>query len=233
MTKAERSILKAALLKVERQELIYYKNLSNVTPEYSEGFEDRIMGLVDKKKDVNYKKRFIPKRIAIVAAAIILTFILSMSVSAIREPALRFIINIYDSFISIFVESEEGAPSAVERIEDVFMLTYIPSEFEFESNDTNSVLSVTTWLNDREQKLRFTQVALEGSDIHLDNPDSGYILFNIQSNYEVYYRIKQGYYYFIWSDGLYLFKLSFPDTLELSEVEKIIESMEAVENNIQ
>ena len=47
---------------------------------------------------------------------------------------------------------------------------------------------------------------------------------------EMFYIEKNNNYCFIWSNGEYMFKMKFPCTFELSEIEKIIESMEVVED---
>ena len=70
------------------------------------------------------------------------------------------------------------------------------------------------------------QINRDNFNIHMNNPEGGYKSIVLQSDLNLYYYSRDGYYSFFWVDDTYFYHLYCPDTIELSEIEKIIDSME-------
>ena len=118
-----KKLLKEALLEEELAEMAVIDALPDEKVVFSEKYKIEIQKLLNKhKKYTRNANRFIPKRLVGVLAAILITLTLIMSISSIREPVVKFIVNTYESFISIFVEEDEGAkpPETIEKV-------YLPS----------------------------------------------------------------------------------------------------------
>ena len=230
MTNNQIALIKEALLEEERAEMAVIDALPNEEVVFTEKHKIEMQKILSKhKKYTRNANRFIPKRLVGVLAAILITLTLMMSISAIREAVVKFIVNVYENFISIFIEEDEGAKPP-ETIEKVYLPSYEIDEFYIQKTTNYGTLSVTTWTNNNNEFIRLEQTILEENyQAFLHNESIEYTQINIELC-DVYY-IEKGYsYYFVWSNNEYMFNMKLPNTIELSEIEKIIESMEVVEN---
>ncbi|MBQ8392450.1 MAG: DUF4367 domain-containing protein [Clostridia bacterium] len=230
MTNNQIKLLKEALLEEELAEMAVIDALPDEKVVFSEKYKIEIQKLLNKhKKYTRNANRFIPKRLVGVLAAILITLTLIMSISSIREPVVKFIVNTYESFISIFVEEDEGAKPP-ETIEKVYLPSCEIDEFHIQKTTNYGTLSVTTWKNNNNEFIRLEQTILEENyQAFLHNKSVEYTQINMELC-DVYYMEKSCSYYFVWSNNGYIFKMKLPNTIELSEIEKIIESMEVVED---
>ena len=130
MTKAELSVLKNALLIVGLEEVQAYKNLPDEEFEFSNEFEQKIKEINKKRKSLLHRAtKTIPRRVALVAAAIIITFCLMMTISAIRIPVVNFFVNVYEEFIGLFFEEEEEDFNIPTTIEQIYLPTYMANGY--------------------------------------------------------------------------------------------------------
>ena len=218
MTNNQIALIKEALLEEERAEMAVIDALPNEEVVFTEKHKIEMQKILSKhKKYTRNANRFIPKRLVGVLAAILITLTLMMSISAIREPVIKF------------VEENEGVKPP-ETIEKVYLPSYEIDEFYIQKTTNYGTLSVTTWTNNNNEFIRLEQTILEENyQAFLHNESIEYTQINIELC-DVYY-IEKGYsYYFVWSNNEYMFNMKLPNTIELSEIEKIIESMEVVEN---
>ena len=100
---AEAARLEHEQLAAKGEELMEKEELS--APDY-EAF---------KKKAKIYTRKPLKKKILYAVIAALVAISLAMSVSAIREPIINFFVEIYDSFISIFVDAPAPASIAIEE----------------------------------------------------------------------------------------------------------------------
>ena len=142
MTNYEIDILKKALLRVEQKELKYLKNLPDENMQLSTEFENNIHKLAKKRKTFIWQAtKTIPRKIAVVFVAAIITFCMMMSISAIRVPVINFFINIYEDFISIFVEDDETI-DIPDNIEVVYKPSYVIDGYsEISSSNTGKCVA--------------------------------------------------------------------------------------------
>ena len=230
MTNNQIKLLKEALLEEELAEMSVIDALPDEEVVLTEKHQKEIQRLLNKqKKYTRNTNRFIPKRLVGVLAAILITLTLMMSISAIREPVIKFIVNIYGSFISIFVEEDEYTKTP-ETIDEIYLPSCEIEGFHIQSTKNYDTLVITNWTNNDKKIVLLEQSILEDNyQAFLDKESMGYMMINLNS-YETYYTEKNNNYCFVWSNREYMFKMKLPNTLELSEIEKIIESMEVVED---
>lgn len=230
MTDNQIALIKQSLLEEELAEMAVIDALPDEEFVFSEKYKKEIQKLLNKhKKYTRNANRFIPKRLVGVLAAILITLTLMMSISAIREPVVKFIVNVYENFISIFVEENEEHTSP-ETIKKVYLPSYKIEEFNTNKFIAYDTIVYSNWINDKGDLIVLEQCILENNyQAFLDNESTNYTIIKINS-YDIYYIEKNGNYHFVWSNNEYFFKMLFPSTMEFSEIEKVIESMEAVED---
>lgn len=228
MTNYEINILKSALLKVERKELNRFKSLPNENIELSEEFEKEIQKLAKKRKMLIWQAtKTVPRRIAVVFAAVIITLCMMMSISAIRVPIINFFVNVYEEFISIFVEEDETIETP-DSIEVIYQPSYImDGYFEISSNKFETYVE-TIWMDSNGNVLIYTQDVLEDDyQTQIDNREVDYVDANF-ANDTVKYFSKNGQYFFVWTNQYYLFEFVCPSNVQLNEIENFINSLTVV-----
>ena len=230
MTNNQIALIKEALLEEDLKEMAIIDALPDEEFVFSEKYKKEMQKLLNRhKKHTNSTNRFVPKRLVGVLAAILITLTLMMSISAIREPVVKFIVNVYENFISIFVEEDEGVKTP-ETIEKIYLPSYEIRGFHIQSTKNYDITAITNWINDDNKIVILEQSILEDYyQAFIDNESMDYRMINLNTC-ETYYTEKNNNYCFVWSNGEYMFKMKFPNTIELYEIKKIIESMEIVED---
>ena len=156
---------------------------------------------------------------ALIAALIAVS--LAMSVSAIREPIINFFVEIYDSFISIFVDAP--APASI-AIEEKYELGYLPEGFELvEEKEWNS--SNEKIYSDGNKQIKFVQLSYSselGVEIALDNNESNAKYIDISGN-SIVYTQKNNSTTLVWIKDEYVFKLVFNFEITEDEWIRIVE----------
>lgn len=161
-----------------------------------------------------------------VAAAVIAAVALSgsmMSVSAVREPVVEFITNVYEKFVEIIFD-EEDIVKAPSTIEIVYTLGKIPEDYVFDNITIGKLTTCFTWCNKNGDKIFFSQNILDNSDL-LDNESSEYELL-FHDNMKIAYTNKNGIRSFIWNTAEYTYMLYVPDDIYMDECYEIIESVQ-------
>ena len=165
-----------------------------------------------------------PRRIAVVLIAAVITFTMMMSISAIRTPILNFVIKTYDSFISIFVEKDEEIKLPT-SIEHMYLPAFLPEGYIEISSENNEIKAKSIWMNKNAIIMLSQDIISEDTKMTLDNKELNYETMSV-NKHNIHYYVKDGYYFVIWSDGYYIFTLTCPEDINISEIEKIIASME-------
>lgn len=230
MTKVEIDILKKALFIIGREEVEAYKALPDEEVIFSKEFAKKAYAINKRRKSLFYRTtRTVPRKIAVILIAAVITFTMMMSVSAIRTHVLNFVISIYDTYISIYFQENDQCSNSPQSIENILLPHYSPNDYLLLESNNYETTAQSLWLNEEDESLFIIldqDVLTSNSNIHISNENSKYQAFKNVNNYDVYYNIEDGYYFFIWSNGSYLFTMTCPDNIPLSEIEKIIGSME-------
>ena len=208
---AEAARLEHEQLAAKGEELMEKEELS--APDY-EAF---------KKKAKIYTRKPLKKKILYAAIAALVAISLAMSVSAIREPIINFFVEIYDSFISIFVDAP--APASV-AIEEKYELGYLPEGFELvEEKEWNTTNEKT--YSDGNKRIKFVQIPYSNElfrELLIDNNDSNIEYIELKGG-RIIHAQKNDMISLLWSDDKYILKVTLNFIVDKDECIKIIESI--------
>ena len=208
---AEAARLEHEQLAAKGEELMEKEEFS--APDY-EGFKKK----VKVRRRVSLKKKIL---YALIAALIAVS--LAMSVSAIREPIINFFVEIYDSFISVFVDAP--APASI-AIEEKYELGYLPEGFELvEEKEWPS--SYEAIYSDEKRRIRVIQLEYSQelfSEFSSDNTGANVEQIEI-NGMQILYIHKNNMVSLIWHDDKYMIKLTLNFVVTKEECVKIIESI--------
>ena len=161
-------------------------------------------------------------RAACVAAAVLIAFTCSMTVSAVRTPVVNFLTNVYDQFTEILFDDAdiEKAPSTIET---VYTLGYVPEGYAKEQFYVYALSTNMTWKNENGDRIILLQGTLEGS-LMLDPEESDYAIFE-ENGKRIIYIQKFGIKSFYWNSEKYEFQLVVPENMPQEEVFLLIDSL--------
>ncbi len=225
MTNYEVSILKKALLKVEQKELNYFKNLPDENVQFSEEFENDIHKLAKKRKTFLWQAtKTVPRKIAVVFIAAIITFCMMMSISAIRIPAINFFVNVYEEFISIFINEEEGYIKP-QTIESVSLPSYTIEGYYLEDSQNYGKDAESLWFNENGEVIILSQHILENEfQSFIDNKNLDFQTDDA-NGLPLYFVAKNQYYQIFWTKNGYLFSLNCSETIPFTKIKEMISSI--------
>lgn len=178
------------------------------------------------KKSRNPIRRYFDTVGKRVVAAVIAAVALSggmMSVSAVREPVVEFITNVYEKFVEIIFD-EEDIVKAPSTIETVYTLGIIPEGYVVNKHVIDSDSAYMSWINDNGEKLVFMQGILDGNNM-IDNEDSQFELICVDG-IKIAYANKNGAKYYFWNTLDYKFTLFVSQTISHDTALELIESVE-------
>lgn len=214
-------------------------NYSHITA--SENFNKKIKNIITAKS----KKSLSPKKVVVIlVAAILASLSIMFSVSAqLRQRAVDFFVEIYDTFAELVIidkndevtntentdssktdSSEPQQSSYPTSIETVYLPSYINSNNFFELDMVvNTFMTMGVWSNG-EAIIDLTQSVVDSTtslDIENANHEVDYI-----GDKKVYFTLKNGIYTVSWLEYGYLFVMTCDEHLGWDEVEKIVSSLE-------
>ena len=163
------------------------------------------------------------RRVAGIAAAMLIAFGCSMTVKAVREPVVEFFTNFYEKLVEIFF-GEDDIAKAPNTIETVYTLGFIPDGYEmdrfFIGRDTTNM----TWKNENGDRLVLSQGILKGSFI-MDTEESNYHHIIEWNNKKIACTEKYGTKYFFWNSDEYEFSLIISSNISEEEAIALIDSL--------
>lgn len=176
------------------------------------------------KKKVKVRRRVsLKKKILYALIAALIAVSLAMSVSAIREPIINFFVEIYDSFISIFVDAP--APASI-AIEEKYELGYLPEGFELvEEKEWNTTNEKT--YSDGNKRIKFVQIPYSNElfrELLIDNNDSNIEYIELKGG-RIIHAQKNDMISLLWCDDKYILKVTLNFIVDKDECIKIIESI--------
>ena len=216
-----REEFKAAFREVVSSEFAHIPtDESSIDFTFSEKFIKRMDKLIRAQKKSYYK--FINtagKRVAVIFAAIITLFTASLSVKAIREPVVRFIKQVYETFIHYTFEGDIQP-----KIKKEFFIKTLPDGF-IQHDKIESDLAITTiYVNDN-NTIKFTQQSTNNANHFFDNESGTLTKVTISGiNVDIYEseNIKHA----VWTDEGYFFKLTCIGEINIDSVTMMIESIQ-------
>ena len=171
------------------------------------------------------KRRFSKKALIaiIIAAALLLTGCAAAYVY--RNEIGDFIEEIYDTHIKLTYGGEQNFAG---EIQEQYELTYVPSGYEKTSEKVTRVYIFYKYENEDKKALNFRQEPVGGIILGF-NAEGGHTTVFICGDTEVYCRIFDTTFHYVWSDGKYIFSIDSYEFLDETEIAKIIENI-AVKN---
>lgn len=229
MSKTDRELFVCALQEADDYYLSHIPSEFEIDITPSDSFEQRMSDLIRKTKH-RFKQHTHTalKKLTLVAAIIVVLVSMAISVSAFREPIMDFIIETWETFTHLFTsETVETVPSE-ENIEDVYSFDKLPEGFEQSYHSTDSLGSITTWINESGEEIVLSQ-SLKSADITLDTENSEMHEIEILSQIAYTYTNKN-ITNIIWDFDDYIFLVSFPEHISIDEMKDCIENHLIVKN---
>lgn len=213
-----------ALREVASEEFAHIPNEEDIAYEFSERFNKKMDKLFKKiERNCTYPTVRISKRIITILAAILIIFAGLMSVSAIREPIVNFIVEKYEIFVEFFFSGDIS-----EQIEYEYGFSEIPDGFDLVTKTSDYDIVHSEYKNETTgDEIVFTQTITDGLSLSVDN-EHGTITNESINNVEVcVYKHENGKYIQAnWTSQTYSLTLIYYGDIEKDEFLKLIESIE-------
>jgi len=163
-----------------------------------------------------------PKRVLLSFAVVLLLLItMVFSVSALREPVVRFFVEVYEKFSDVILHKQQEEQFPVE-LEVYFEPTWLPEGYRFDADQSIDVVNLCErlFVNETDNDILFKQYVIISSALRIDTEgiQSSHVVVN--ENEGLYYSNK-GIQNLVWSDGQYGFRIIGPvseaDLLRIAE----------------
>ena len=135
------------------------------------------------------------KRALIAAVLALLLFAASMSVSAIREPVLRFVIEVYEKFASLFFDTEHVI---IERVD--YRPTNLPEGYSLKEEELLELVAIVHYENAEGSVISFRQYPLRRVEIQANTEGVAFDEIEINGSVGILYQNK-GVNNLVWSEG--------------------------------
>ena len=216
MTVTQTEMIKKALLAVELSEIKYMEKLPDASLDFSEMYKTKISRLInsERKREASLLRLSARKRLTILVASILI-LLLTLTACIFKDHIKEFIIESYGAMTRFFSPYDESISDYQKHT-----FTYIPEgyklteSFEFQNYIEYRYSNSTHFIS-------ITQSQLSGNSIQIDTENASYDILNI-NNIEVHRSIKNNTYMVVWKTDTTAFSLVCHDSVEWSEIEKII-----------
>lgn len=193
---------------------------SQIQHEFSPEFERKIEKLIRKEK--KFLWHFVntaSKRVAVIAAVFVMLLTTACSVEAIREPIVRFLIEVYESFTEYTFEGDKS-----DTITKEYQMSTVPEGFTQTDYFKEDAVIITTYENSDGDMIRFSQSITTDTNLFIDNESSVTKIIDV-SGREVHLYIQDGLTSAIWLEDTYLFKVFCHGDFSEQSVIDIIETI--------
>lgn len=197
---------------------------SEIDFEFSDEFNRKMEKLLKRVRyDSTHIVSWATRKIIVIAAALTLAIAGMMSVSAIREPIIEIITEIYDGFVELFFEGD-----TTNKITYQYSLSEIPEGFVETQRISNDSVNIIQYENANENKIiEVAQSVTENYDIGLDNEKGHYEKYEVNGDtVNIYVSDIGGSYYAFWTKDSYYMSLIFSGTTTIDELIEIINTIQ-------
>ncbi len=217
--------LRDAFIEAEKIRLSNIPSNSDISWIPSAKFEKKVQKLVKySKRDYWYLINTSFKRAAVIVIAILVLLGFSMSIKAIRDPVVRFIIETYEKYTNIFFGNDDTDLNVPGTIEQKYTITAIPEGYTFLSMEEMSLNRKLIWRNKDNEEIIFNQGVLYNANMTIDTEDSSYEYVMVDS-YNAIYLTKWNMQIIIWENGIYKFSINCSTSISYEELIRIAESL--------
>lgn len=187
---------------------------------FSRRFERKMERLIrNQRKPYWFLINTASKRAAVIIAAVLTLFTAGFSIKAIREPIVKFIKEIYHTFIAYSAEGD-----VIDKIERRYYLNYLPEGFEKVNDFTDGVYAIIEYEDSSDKFIRFMQRITEGERYNLDNEHGKVTTENINGMEVNFYDDGENNVAFWTQDG-YFFEIYTNSNIDAETFEKLISSV--------
>lgn len=186
---------------------------------FSERFNKRMEKLIKSQKKPYWN--FIStasKRAAVIIVAILTVFTAAFSVKAIREPILKFIKQIYETFIHYSYEGD-----TIEIIAQEYTITPLPDGYEQVDKTKTDNSVVTTYRNSNGDSIVFSQFTSKYSIGYFVDNENGDLytetVNGISVNFKEWYDTKTA----IWTQDGYVFTIDSYGNISFDDIKQMIQ----------
>lgn len=193
---------------------------SEIDFEFSDEFNRKMEKLLKRVRyDSTHVVSWATKKIIVIAAALTLAIAGMMSVSAIREPIVEIITEIYNGFVELFFEGD-----TTNKITYRYSLSEIPEGFVETQRISNDAENIVRYENEASNKIfEFGQSITEQNGISIDSEHGHIEEFYVDGiKINIYINNRGGSYYAFWTKDSYYMTLSFSGTTTVDELIAII-----------
>lgn len=193
---------------------------SQIQYKFSAEFEQKIAKLIQKEN--RFFWHFVnttSKRVAVIILVFVILFTTACSVKAIREPIVRFLTEVYETFTQYFFGGEK-----TNVITEKYQISAIPTGFSEESVfETDTVITVV-YQNAQNNTIHFTQSVTDETTIYLD-AEKGDSKTIIVSEYEVHLYSQEGVLFAMWIHDGYYFEIVWYGNFSEADMIGLIQSV--------
>ncbi len=220
------SMTKAELKKAFREAASYEfrdvpRDDSLIQHEFSPEFERKIEKLI--RKEQTFFWHFVntaSKRVAVIAVVLVMLFTTACSVEAIREPIVRFLIEVYETFTEYNFEGEKS-----DTITKEYCISTVPEGFIQTDYLRDDASITTTYENEYGNKLRFYQSITSGTDITIDGEHAATKTIDV-SGREVQLYLREDISVAFWIEDIYVLKIVYHGNISEQGLVDIINTIE-------
>lgn len=219
ITKAE---FKNAFRKVASLEFSHIPTDENsIQYTFSEKFNRRMEKLIKSQKKVYWNfVNTASKRVAIIILAIFTMFTAAFSVKAIREPIVKFITEIYETFTHYFFDGD-----TTDIITQEYSIKVLPDGFNQTNQVKSDVFVTTEYQDDSGNIIQFTQMTTEHSVGYFFDNENGTITTEYVGDVEVQfyeaYDLKQA----MWTKGEYVLNVTCYGNVTFDTIKQVVQSV--------
>ena len=175
---------------------------SLIPHKFSTEFEYKIAKLIQKEKSFFW--HFIntaAKRVAVIVLVFVMLFTTACSVKAIREPIVKFLTEVYETFTEYFFEGEKTCV-----ITEKYYISAVPDGFVEESMyETDTTINIV-YRSGENNTIHYTQAVTDETTIYLDTEQADSKTIAV-SEYEVHLYTQEGVLYAMWTSNGYYFEI--------------------------
>ena len=194
---------------------------SQIQHEFSPEFEQKIKKLIRKEKKFFW--HFVntaSKRVAVIAAVLVMLLTTACSVEAIREPIVQFLIEVYETFTEYTFEGEK-----TDTISKEYQISTVPKGFTQTSYTKDDTGITTTYENEHGDLIRFAQLVTDDTNLSIDVEKGETTIIDV-SGREVYLYKMDNLIYSMWIEDTYLLEVVCRGSFTEQDVIDIIENIE-------
>ena len=180
---------------------------------FSPAFEQKMNRVIRAQSKPYYRFVNTNAKKAVLALAAILILLITMvfSVSALREPVVRFIVEVYEKFSDVFFhQQEEQFPN---ELEVYYVPAWLPEGYQADDAQTIDVINLCerTFVHKSENDIIFKQYIITGTVSRIDTEGITPKSVTVNGNEGLFYS-NNGIQRLLWNNGQYGFSIFGPVT---------------------